>query len=275
MEWTKIHIQVDPAGREAVSHILIEAGSPGVEVTPTGVIGYFPAGRDCLEIEEGLRIVEDWAGPISCQKERVTEEDWAHGWKKYYKPLPVGERLLICPSWEEADAGRQVVYLDPGMAFGTGDHPTTFACLLELDRLVNPGMVVYDVGCGSGILALAAARLGAARVFAVDNDPLAVDVCRRNIALNGLEDVVTVAHGSIEELPADPADIILMNILPHVIIELAPAVKEQLKEGGSLITAGINVVKGDKTKAALQGAGFQILREQTIGEWVSFTLGRC
>ena len=138
-------------------------------------------------------------GSLLLDTQGVREQDWAENWKKYYKPFRAGERLVIKPSWEayEPKEGDLVLELDPGMAFGTGTHETTFMCMEQLEKYVTPGCRAIDVGCGSGILGLAAAKLGAADVLAIDLDELAVKVAAENTEKNGLSNVVRVAHGDL------------------------------------------------------------------------------
>jgi len=157
----------------------------------------------------------------------VSEEDWANNWKKYFKPLPVGERLLICPSWEtvEDTAGRQVLSIDPGMAFGTGGHDTTRLVLETLERHVTPGCAFLDIGCGSGILSIAACLLGAGSAFGVDIDPLAVRTAVENGQLNGLtEPRYTIVKGDLADKVTGQYPVVAANIVADAIIALSPAV---------------------------------------------------
>jgi len=170
----------------------------------------------------------------------VKEEDWANEWKKYFKPVRVGKNIMIKPTWEAAvlQEGDLVIEIDPGMAFGTGTHPTTVLCLEALEKYVQPEQLVYDIGTGSGILAVAAAKLGA-EVQAGDIDSLAVRIAKENISLNKVEDRVKVEAGDLGEVFIDQADIVIANIIADVIIELLPQLPSLLKPGGLFIASGI------------------------------------
>lgn len=205
----------------------------------------------------------------------VREADWAEEWKRFYHPMRVG-RLLVQPSWEEAgDAGSEdlVVTLDPGRAFGTGHHETTRLCLAALDRLVRPGDVVLDVGTGSGILALAAARLGAARVAALDTDPVAVAAARENAARNGLLDGIEVAEGSLgaawpwERAASGGYDVVVMNIALAVVAELLPDAAAALRPGGVLVASGFLVEAALEVEAAARAVGLREVSSELGGEW--------
>ncbi|WP_374711456.1 50S ribosomal protein L11 methyltransferase [Symbiobacterium terraclitae] len=184
----------------------------------------------------------------------VEDEDWANNWKAYFKPLRLGERLVVIPSWEQYDLqqGDLPLYLDPGMAFGTGTHATTALCLRWLERLVTPGSRVIDVGTGSGILAIAAHRLGAGSVLAVDIDPVAVQVAEENIRRNGAP--VEVRRATLDQVEAEEADLIVANIIASVIQEILPDVHARLKPGGRFLASGIIAEKRDAVAAAMTEA---------------------
>lgn len=207
----------------------------------TGVPGAAGIEQARLELEARLDTIRGLGiGAVeSPQYTRVSEEDWANAWKAYFKPTRVGERLVIIPSWEsyELKEGDLPLYLDPGMAFGTGTHPTTALCLQALEELVKPGCRVLDVGTGSGILAIAAKRLGAGEVVALDIDPVAVEVARENAARNGVP--VDVRLATLDRIEQDPADLIVANIIASVIIDILPDVAARLKPGGRFLASGI------------------------------------
>jgi ribosomal protein L11 methyltransferase len=200
---------------------------------------------------------------------RQEEEDWSRSWKRHWRPDPVGERLLILPAWLEPPpehAGRLVIRIDPGSAFGTGSHPTTRLCLEALERRPPGGLRVADLGCGSGILALAALRLGAREVAAVDTDPLAVRATRGNAALNaagpaGMEAAPQVAVGSVDALAAllegRPADVLLCNILAPVIERLSPGFERLLAPTGTGWLSGLLLDQVPELRRALAAAGWR------------------
>jgi ribosomal protein L11 methyltransferase len=206
----------------------------------------------------------------------VEEEDWAEAWKAFYRPLRVGCTLVIKPSWErfEGSAGDRVIELDPGMAFGTGSHPTTQLCLALLEERVGPGDRVLDLGCGSGILALAAARLGVRVALALDVDPIAVAAARENVRANGLAGIVQVVEGSTEAAGEAPYDLVVANILADVIIGLASDLARLVRDDGLLIASGIIADRSADVTAALTAAGFHHEEARTQGEWWALVLRR-
>ncbi len=200
---------------------------------------------------------------------QVNEEDWANEWKKYYKPTKIGEKLVVKPTWEdyEVQDGDLVIELDPGMAFGTGTHETTTMCMRELEKYVREDSKVFDIGCGSGILAIAAAKLGAKDVIAVDLDEVAVKVAAENVAHNNVEDSVKVLHGNLIDVVDDKADVVVANIIADIIKILAKDVHSCMKEDAVFISSGIIHAKVDEVKESLIENGFEIVEVKTLGEW--------
>jgi len=214
--WAEVAVTVHGEAAEAVTALLATLGAGGTVLRDEGppavtVVAYFPDDARLEERLAGLRagVASLGAHGLPAEPARIVtrwvqEEDWAHGWKAYFHPFPVGRRFLIRPTWEAADAGDRIeIVLDPGMAFGTGQHPTTRQCLELLETYVRPGHRVADVGTGSGVLAIAAALLGAARVVAVDVEPVALEAAAGNVAANGVGDRVTLAPGSAAEAAAE------------------------------------------------------------------------
>lgn len=210
----------------------------------------------------------------------VSDADWENNWREYYQPIEIGERLVIVPEWQEYDGGRVPVRLDPGLLFGTGDHPTTKMCLAAVERHGFPGAKVLDIGCGSGILGIAAAALGAKSVVAVDVDDKAPDIVKANAALNGTEELFTVLAGDViassrlRERLGGGYDLVLANIVADVIEPLAPFAPGFMAEKGVFVCSGIIDGREDGVAAALEAAGLHILLHDHMDEWHCFVCER-
>lgn len=241
---------------------------------PASVRVYVPADADRGSLVLDAREALSSAGILAELDVRaVADEDWAEAWKEHFHVERYGRRLVVVPSWRSYDMqpGDVVFTLDPGMAFGTGQHETTRMCLEALERVVTPGSCVLDVGCGSGILSIAAARLGAARVVAVDVDPVCIDVTIENAAINHVP--IETARGSLgADWPAElgrPADydVLVANIIAGAIIDLAPYFASALGDGGRLIASGIIAEREALAASALTTAGFRLDATHAMGEW--------
>lgn len=207
-------------------------------------------------------------GVAKVESEKMFEEDWANNWKKYYKPTKVGERIVVKPIWEEyiAKDDELVLELDPGMAFGTGTHETTRMCIQALDKYVKADSTVFDVGCGSGILAIAAAKLGAKLAVGVDLDPVAVESAKENVGYNNLDNI-EILYGNLVEVIDGKADIVVANIIAEVICILTEDVKRVLKNNGYFITSGIIHDRVDMVTKKLEETGFEVIEINKDGEW--------
>lgn len=199
----------------------------------------------------------------------VNDADWAENWKRYYKPVRIGDKIVIKPSWEafEPKEGDIVVELDPGMAFGTGTHETTILCVEALEKYVKKDAIVYDVGCGSGILSIVAAKLGAKKVIGIDIDDLSVKTSKENVKINGVEEIVEIVKGNLLDNVSGKADIIVSNIIAEIIINMIPNLKDYLIHNGIFIASGIITEKLEKVKEALVNNGFSIVEEKTMNDW--------
>jgi len=241
------------------------------------VRAYFSQGYDpeklAAEIREGLESISRYldVGMGFDGFDTVDEQDWSEAWKKYYKPFHISESVVVKPSWEEYTAkdGEIVVELDPGMAFGTGTHETTRMCAQLLEAYIKEGDHVLDVGCGSGILSIIAAKLGASRVGAVDTDEVAVRVTKENCSVNGVDRCVSVYRGVLSDLPTAKADVIVANIIADVIIGLSGVVGGYLRKGGILIVSGIIRERRQEVAEAYESRGFDLVRTEEMGEWVA------
>lgn len=207
-------------------------------------------------------------GEAKVEHEKMYEEDWANTWKQYYKPSKVGEKIVVKPIWEEYEQkeGELVVNLDPGMAFGTGTHETTRMCIQALEKYVKEESTVFDVGCGSGILAIAAAKLGAKLAIGVDLDPVAVESSIENVGYNNLNNI-EILHGNLVEVIDGKSDIVVANILAEIICILTDDVKRVMKDGGVFITSGIIHDRVDMVCEKLEATGFEVIEKNRDGEW--------
>jgi ribosomal protein L11 methyltransferase len=269
--WLELAVEVPREAEEAAADILRRFAPRGVAIEPAGasvvVKAWLPddgaLARQRRDVRRALASL-----PATMRTRWLREEDWAEAWKAFFPVLRISRRLVICPAWRSyrARAGEAVIRLDPGMAFGTGQHATTLMCLRALEETVRPGATVLDLGTGSGILALAAARLGAASVLALDTDPQAVGAARDNVRLNGLEAVVHVEEGTVEKAPG-PFDVIAANISAPVIVDLAGPMAAALNPGGALIAGGFSEERVADVAAALRAAGLTVERALSDGDW--------
>lgn len=304
MKWTEITIKTTTEAVEAVTNILYEQNVGGVsiedpkdfkfqkkneydwdfveeEIFNSGYDGviiktYITEERDVTEdinlIKEKIDGLKEFGidvGDAIVEISQVDEEDWANEWKNYYKPTKVGEKVVVKPTWEEYEAkeGDLIIELDPGMAFGTGTHETTSMCIQQLEKYVKQDSKVFDIGCGSGILAIAAAQLGAKEVVAGDLDEVAVKVSKENCEINNVSYKVVVKHGSLFEVVDSKADVIVANIIADIIKILAKDVSKFLKDDGVFISSGIILAKIDEVCQALEENGFEIVKVERLGEW--------
>ncbi len=277
-----VTLETDPPHAETISSDLFDTGASGVEIrdgeeTPMPGIPVPPPGRALLVAWFADRAGADEAARLhGGVVAEVADEDWGEGWKKDFRPIDVG-RVRIRPSWiaEPHPPGSVEVVLDPGMAFGTGAHPTTSLCLAALSDLLaaRPGASVLDVGTGSGLLAIAARKLGAGRVVADDDDPRAVEVARENAAANGV--AVEIVGDPLPRI-AGSFDLVVANILANTLVELAPAIAAKLAPGGALLLSGILAPQSDEVRRAYLALGLARLAggDRRDGEWTLLALRR-
>jgi ribosomal protein L11 methyltransferase len=303
--WLELAVEADVEAVEAVSEILGRAAPGGTSVEPAfelvdeglgarldptrpaTVRAYLPA-RDRAAAERGAADVAEALGhlqafglrPIGELRTRlVNEADWAEAWKAYFPVLRVGRRLVIRPTWRRhrREPDDVVLALDPGMAFGTGLHPTTRLCLAALEVLSDRGSVagrsVLDVGCGSGILAIAALKLGAASAVGVDTDAIAVDATLANGRRNALGRRIQARHGSLPS--GEPAfDIVLANLIAGLLVPMASMLRDELRPGGTLLASGIFVDREAEVRMAFEAVGLTVVARTTEGDWVALEAAR-
>ena len=277
--WAAIEVEISGDAQEIVSAILTEvAGCQGVLTAYATVTGYLPVDdrleNTLMSLKAALKDSPDIPRRHDITVRFVHEEDWANAWKQYFKPQRIGQRIVVKPTWEEytPEPNDLIVQIDPGMAFGTGLHATTRLCLRALEDTVAAGMTVADVGTGSGILSIAAVLLGASQVAATDNDPLAVRVALENVAVNGVENIVSVEEAWLP--PAGEFDIVVANILADVIIGMATELYTATKAGGTLIVSGIIENKAEAVRKSLTPTGFVVTETRVDGEWVALLARR-
>lgn len=295
MDWIEVSLSVDGEAAEAVAEILQRYGHQGVAVEQEGILpeawddgqqppitslkvrAYFPNDD---RVDEAKRELETALGHMSLMYPMpkptytlVREEDWAEAWKVNYHPLRIGKRLMIRPLWVEMQLAPDdiEIALDPGMAFGTGTHPSTQLCLEALEDLVHPGAKVLDLGSGSGVLAIAAVKLGAAHVDALDTDPVAVEASKDNAEANGVSDKITAMQGSLENVitSARRFDLIAVNILAQIIIPMCEQSLGQIvRPGGLAVFGGIIEEQAEAVEAALRKTGLMPYKRRYQGDWV-------
>ena len=311
MKWSEFAIQTTNEAVEPVSNILHEAGASGVVIEDPlelvkerenvfgeiyhlnpddypneGVVikAYLPVNSflgDTIDaIKESINtllLFDIDLGKNVVSISEVNEEEWATAWKKYYNPVKISERFTIVPTWEDytpVSSDELIIELDPGMAFGTGTHPTTVMCIQALERTVRPGDLVVDVGTGSGVLSIAAALLDAKRIQSLDLDEVAVQSAIQNVELNNVQDKVTVSQGNLLDGVNEQADIVVANILAEVIMRFTDDVAKVVKPGGHFIASGIIQTKKQDVKEAIIASGFTVEETILMEDWVAIIAKR-
>lgn len=202
----------------------------------------------------------------------INEEDWTENWKQYYHPIEVGEKVLIVPEWEEIDKSckRQILRIDPGMAFGTGTHETTRLSIEALEKVIEPNMKVLDIGTGSGILAIASILLGAGEAMGIDIDSMAVKNAKENVRLNNLEDKIEIKKGDLLDSVDEQYDLLVSNIVCEILLRMMEDIKKVLRPNGIFISSGIIDSKEDEMRDGLIRHGFKIIERLEEKNWVAF-----
>lgn len=283
MNWLEISLRVDEESAEAVSELFNQYGEGGAvaEVSPDDplvtVKTFVPSQDERLKpLYEALWHLGQIRPLPEPRVREVKEEEWAEAWKAHYEPQHIGRRLVVSPSWQRyaPSDGEVVITLDPGMAFGTGLHPTTRMCLEALEEHLSYGAKVLDLGTGSGILAIAAAKLGARTVLALDTDPLAVKIAKENVLANGVRRTVKVREGSLEMAKGFLFDLIVVNILARTIADLIEkGLLDHLKPEGLLIAAGIMASEEEEARNTFREWRLKELSPLQKGDWVTL-IGR-
>ena len=314
MRWNKYTLLTTTEAEDLISSMMMDAGIEGIEIEdgvplsesdrakmfvdilPDGpeddgtarISFYLEPEQDneavLAAVREGLDEIRGWGvdvGAGTIESAQTEDKDWINNWKQYFHQFYVDD-ILITPSWEPVkpeDQGKLLIQIDPGTAFGTGMHETTQLCIRQIRRYVTGGTVLLDVGTGSGILSIAALKLGAERALGTDLDPCAVSASLENMAVNGIgEDRFRVLLGNLiadrdvqEQVGYERYDLVPANILAEVLVPLTPVVARHLKKGGIYITSGILDEKEETVTEAVKAAGFEVLEVTRQGEWVSVT----
>lgn len=306
MKWSEIAVHTTHEATEAIANIFHEAGASGVIIEdsrepdlqrenlfgeiveldrndyPTeGVIikAYLPVNSFLIEtmkdIEEAIAQLPKYGIDVGLNKMKtseVDEEDWATAWKQYYHPVKISGRFTIVPTWETytpVDSDELIVELDPGMAFGTGTHPTTVMCMQALEKYVEKDTIVVDVGTGSGVLSIGAAMLGAKRVQALDLDEVAVTAAKENVELNHVSHIVEVKQGNLLETITEKPDVIVANILADIIMSFSQDAAQLLDQDGLFIVSGVIEEKKEEVREDLIAKGFEIIEIVMMEDWVA------
>lgn len=280
-----LEITISHEAAPAVEHFLISNKSMGSKEESAGkkvvkLTGYwFLPPKNILQktnnFVKKLNIYGLNSTPGLVLLKTISLEDWSQSWKYYFKPIPIGRKILVSPSWITLPKNHRscVIILDPGMAFGSGDHPTTKMCLEFLDEIVLPGYNILDFGTGSGILAIAAAKLGC-NVYALDNDPLAILVAKENFKRNKVSKKIQLVHGSDLNLAASCFDLIVANLVTKTIIDFLPAMEKILKSKGFLIVSGIPKNKARKILSAFKKTFLTVLESRKEANWIAILAGK-
>lgn len=306
-KWIEVQIKTEPELEEIVTSILYDLGVGGLAIEDANDVdfkmknlddwdyiepeelkknydskliikGYFPENDELPtvleEIRKKIEILPSYQlgysyGTVSLSE--VYEKDWANSWKKYYHTTKIGENIVIKPSWEDYEAKERenIIELDPGMAFGTGTHETTILCVRELEKYVNENTKVVDVGCGSGILSIVSAKLGAKEVLGIDIDSVAVKSSNRNVKKNNVETIVEIKEGNLINVVEKKYDVVVANILAEIILILNKDIKEVMKKDGVFIASGIIKDKEIDVVNSLKENNLEIIEINHMKDWVS------
>lgn len=304
MKWTEIKVSTSAENEDIVSGVLYDYGAMGLTIEdPNDIVELKRRVEDWdfidvnlltnnfdgiiikayySELEDLKNIVEQVKNQLEVNPtllgqeplgkviiSTVDEKDWAESWKKYYKPIRIGKNLVIKPSWEkfEEKPGDIIIELDPGMAFGTGTHETTIMCSEALESYTKEDSTVFDIGCGSGVLSIVAAKLGAKEVIGVDLDEVCVKVSNENIKINKVDHMVEIRKGNLLDVVHEKANIIVANIIAEIVAGITKDIGNYLKEDGIFISSGIILEKLHLVEEALEENGFKILEVRKMNSW--------
>lgn len=283
--WLQLSLRTDPSALDAISNFLIERGSPGVVINKDQVQAYFACPEDSATIRRdvqrflrGIRGMYPEMGEDQLRWRVLKDRNWNYSWRRFFSPQKVGQVFLVAPPWAKLPplGRRHLIVIEPGMAFGTGTHATTRGCMEFIERVArslgtNP-FTALDVGTGSGILAIALAKLGASKVWAIDNDPVALKVARENIAFNRVEKNVFCSAGSLNRLRTFP--VVVANLSAETIMMLAEPLSKRVAVSGYLILSGVLRPKSEQLARYFASNGFRLVKLKEEKEWATLLLRR-
>ena len=283
--WLQLSLRTDPSALDAVSNFLIERGSPGVVINKNQVQAYFACPEDTATIRRdvqrflrGIRGMYPEIGEDQLRWRVLKDRNWNHSWRRFFSPQKVGQVFLVAPPWAKLPplGRRHLIVIEPGMAFGTGTHATTRGCMEFIERIarslgIEP-FTALDVGTGSGILAIALAKLGASKVWALDNDPVALKVARENIACNGVEKIVLCSASPLNRLRTFA--VVVANLTAETITLLAEPLVKRVAPAGYLILSGVLTPKSEQLVRHFGSRGFRLIKLKKEKEWATMLLKR-
>ncbi|AGB41807.1 ribosomal protein L11 methyltransferase [Halobacteroides halobius DSM 5150] len=281
MNWKEININTTYQAYPAINNLLQELEVKGItkeelesDEDEILIKAYLKKDINLEKLKEKISSLEEYGlrvGSAKLKIKSVIKEDWASKWKENFKPLRVSDRIIIKPSWEEYPSQKDnvIIEIDPGQAFGTGHHETTEVCLRLIEDNLDSDTKLLDIGTGTGILSIAAAKLGAEEIFALDIDPIAVKVAKENATLNQVETEIDFVAGDLVEVVDKTYNLVVANLLPHIIVNLIPDLEQVITENGKFILSGIIVDKEEKINDKLREYDFKVIERIQLGEWVT------
>lgn len=285
MKLARIDVETLALAEDIISYLFLEMGSNGVQIEDIDpetirISAYFPlddnVGERVFKLQRSIKKLQEKDIDIGNPKisvKSIENEEWAENWKSFFRPIPVGKRTIVYQSWQNIDefSSRDIrIQIDPGMAFGTGNHATTILSLELLEKAINGGEKVIDLGTGSGILAISSAKLGAKNILAVDIDEKSVKVAKENAIINGVDDKINLICSDLFTAIKDKYDLIICNILTKIILPLIPSIKDYINPSGFLILSGIMENEAVQIKGKLDEEKFTVLETLQKDEWVAF-----
>lgn len=286
MKIVRINVETSFEAEDAVSYMFMEIGANGVQAEDIKssdrviISAYYPAddtiGERIFKLQESLNNIEKLIPNASKSKismESLDDIDWADSWKSFFRPMLIGKRIVVYPSWEDVSnlSDRDIrILIDPGMAFGTGKHATTILSLELLEKVIKDKDEVADIGTGSGILAIASIKLGASKVIAVDIDSDSVEIAKDNSKINSVSDKINIICGDLTTAVDGKFDVLVSNIHTKVLLTMIPNIKNYLKPSGYVILSGILNIEGHEIESELKKMDFIVIEKPQLDEWIAF-----